>query len=185
MIPQHSVDGVGLQRSQPGCIADALPIARERFARPFATVDRKPIGKGRPTQRSGAGRAEPLEGQVFFVQEPVEHTPGEGTMRSASLEGQVDGSDLVGEFRFVTDSPRRLRPFRRVPLRSNFHSNPIRLHAQSIQWQQLDYSEVQKRTSITWTCIAQMDGSRRKPRPYFSRSEGDRLPRLGRSDPHL
>jgi len=32
---------------------------------------------------------------------------------------------------------------------------------------------VRRSTSITWTCITQMDGSRRSARPYFSKSEGD------------
>src|SRR5467141_1703690 len=106
--------------AQLGRIADAFPIAGERFACPFATVDRKPIGKDRRIHCSGAGRTEPLEGKVFLVQESVEHTPGKGTMSSASLEGQVDGPDLAG--RFVTGSPSCLRPLRRVSPRSNFHS---------------------------------------------------------------
>src|SRR5271169_1840021 len=42
-------------------------------------------------------------------------------MRSAPLEGEIDSPDLVGECRFVTGSPRRLRRFRRVPLRSSIH----------------------------------------------------------------
>ena len=95
MIAQHSVDGIWLQQPEPGCIADAVPIACERFARAFATVERKPGGKGRSIHRSGAGRTQPLDGQIFFVEEPVEDTPGKGTMGSASLEGQVDTSDLV------------------------------------------------------------------------------------------
>ena len=43
----------------------------------------------------GARWAETLEAEIFLFQEPVEHAPGKGTMRSTSLERQVDGSDLV------------------------------------------------------------------------------------------
>ena len=121
MIPQHLVDETWLQRPQLGRIADALPIVGKRFACPFATADSKPIGKDRRIHRSGAGRTEPLEGEVFLVQESVEYTPGKRTVRSAPLEGQIDGPDQVGGCRFVTSSPRCLRRFRRLSLRSSFH----------------------------------------------------------------
>src|SRR6266481_973166 len=86
-----AIGNASAMRPGSGRIADAFPIAGERFARPLAPVDRKPIGKGRRIHRSGTGRTEPLEGKSFLVQEPVENTPGKGTMRSAALEGQVDG----------------------------------------------------------------------------------------------
>jgi hypothetical protein len=51
--------------------------------------------------------------------------------------------------------------------------NPIRLHAQSVQRQELDYSQVQKRTSIhvNHMGIHNTNGrSRRGGRPYFSKA---------------
>ena len=119
VISQHSVDGIWLQRPELGRVADALPEVGERFACPFAAVDGKSIGKDRRVHRSGAGGTEALEGEVFLVQQPVEDTPGKGTMRSAPLEGQIDRPDPSGACGAA--SPRRVRPFCRVPVRGNFH----------------------------------------------------------------
>src|SRR5438045_1244101 len=101
MVAQHSIERAWLQWPQPGCIADAFPIARERTARPFATIDRKPIGKYRRIHRSGAGRAEPLEAESLLFQKSVKYAPGKGAMRSAALERQVDSPHRLGRCRLV------------------------------------------------------------------------------------
>src|SRR5216684_245156 len=118
-------------------------------------------------------------------------------MRSAPLEGQIDSPDLIGECRFVTGSPRHLRPFRRVPLRSNFHNRIPTLFAcmrkafNDKNWIIRRCRNARRSTSITWAYITQIDRADAvvalifPSHPYFSNSEGDRRSRLGRSDRSL
>src|SRR5262249_14518518 len=104
-----------LQRPAPCCLTDTLPIVGERLARAITTANRQPVCKGRGIHRAGAGRTQSLEGQSLFIQQPIEHTPSEGAMRSTSLKRKVDLPDMVGGW---------LKPVPGVPLRARIHGSP-------------------------------------------------------------
>ena len=59
------------------------------------------VGEDDGVHRSGAGGADAFEGDAFIFQQPVEHAPGEGAVRAAALERQVNGMG-----RFLSDPTR-------------------------------------------------------------------------------
>jgi len=72
------------------------------------------VGEHHGVHRAGAGAAQPVDEQPVVEHQALEHAPGEGAMRAAALQGDVDALALLVEFRVDRHDlrcvPRRLRP---------------------------------------------------------------------------
>ncbi len=63
------------------------------LARALAAAVGQAIGQHGGVHRAGAGRADALDGDALVLEQAVEHAPGEGAVRAAALQRQVDGLD--------------------------------------------------------------------------------------------
>src|SRR5207249_4443735 len=71
------------------------PERLERAPRPFAAALHVALDEGGGVHRPGAGAAHPLDGDALVLEEAVEHAPGEGAVRAAALQREVDGLALA------------------------------------------------------------------------------------------
>ena len=71
--------------------ADGSPKGFKGLAGAFATAFRETFGENGRVHGTRARCADPLDGQAIVFQEAIEHAPGVGTVRAATLERQIDG----------------------------------------------------------------------------------------------
>ena len=90
-IAHHNIDRRAADRAQAGGCAGRRPEAFEALAGLVRAADRHAIGERDRVHRSGAGAAHRLDAEPLVCKELVEHTPGEGTVRAAPLQGKLDG----------------------------------------------------------------------------------------------
>ena len=76
--------------ARAGLAGDTVPELRQGLPRPVPTATA-------PTRRerhgvAGAGRGATDRGdlQPFVLEQPIEHAPGEGTVRAATLQGETE-----------------------------------------------------------------------------------------------
>ena len=71
--------------------------SRSAVLRAVAPADGHAVGHDGGVHGAGAGRADALELDRLLLEQAVEHAPGEGAVRAAALEGEVDGPDPARE----------------------------------------------------------------------------------------
>ena len=86
------VEQARLQRAEGRGMADAPPEIGERLLRAALAAFGQAVGQHGGVHGAGAGRDDALEGQIVLLEQPVEHAPGEGAMRAAALQREVDAS---------------------------------------------------------------------------------------------
>ena len=84
------VEQARLQRAEGRGMADPPPEIGERLLRAALAAFGQAVGKHGGVHGAGAGRDHALEGQIVLVEQPVEHAPGEGAVRAAALQSEVD-----------------------------------------------------------------------------------------------
>jgi hypothetical protein len=87
----RAIEPRGLQRRERRRLADPGPERPQRLAGALVAADRQAVGEHRGVHRAGARTDDALDGDTVFLEQPVEHPPGESAMRAAALEGEVDG----------------------------------------------------------------------------------------------
>ena len=94
VVLRHAVEQRGLQRRGGGGMRDAAPEVGERPAGAVASALGKAVGQHRGVHGAGAGRGDALDVDAAVLHQLVEHAPGEGAVRAAALQREVDGPDL-------------------------------------------------------------------------------------------
>src|SRR5581483_12437783 len=90
MIERRALDRAGNRHR-----AELDPEILERLAGTVAPVARPALQHDRGIDRAGAGAAHRLELDATVLDQRVEHAPGEGSMRAAALQCEIDAPDLV------------------------------------------------------------------------------------------
>ena len=67
-----------------------MPEQFEGSTRAFRSACGVPVRKDHCIHRTGGGTGNAVDPEPWFLEEPVEHAPGEGAMRTAALERKVD-----------------------------------------------------------------------------------------------
>src|SRR5262249_7999942 len=76
----------------PGAgLCHGLPESAQRLARPLVAAERQSIGGDRSIQGPRACSHDSFDGDAPVFENPVESAPGQGTIRTATLQSEVDG----------------------------------------------------------------------------------------------
>ena len=97
VVVRQPVEERGLQRAEQRRVRDAAPEIAQRGLRTVAPADGHAVGHDGGVHGAGARRADALELDRLLLEQAVEHAPGEGAVRAAALEGEVDGPDPARE----------------------------------------------------------------------------------------
>lgn len=62
----------------------------QRLAGTLTSSAVQPVGQHHGIHRACAGTADAVDLQPLLFQQPIQHTPGQGTMRAAALQGEID-----------------------------------------------------------------------------------------------
>ncbi len=89
-VAGHAVPGGRAQRIEGAGLADAGPEVAQEPARGLPAAGIQARHEGRGVHRPGAGAADTDDLEVLFLQQAVEHAPGEGAVGAAALQGEVD-----------------------------------------------------------------------------------------------
>ena len=79
--------------------AHVVPELGQRGARAVAPAGVEAADQHRRIQRTGAGAGDGGEAQTVGLEQAVEHAPGEGAVRAAALQREVEWAGLDGTHR--------------------------------------------------------------------------------------
>ena len=100
-LPRHEreqpLDRFALQLRQRAAEARRAPEIGEPLPRLLRPAAREPVGEHHRVHGAGGGAGDAVDGDPPVGQQLVEHAPGEGAMRPAALEGEVDGFGRLRE----------------------------------------------------------------------------------------
>ena len=95
---EQDVERAAPERAEPRRLRHALPEGGERRACSFGAAIGVAVGQHGGVHGAGRGAGDAVDLEPRLFQQPVEHAPGEGAVRAAALQGEVDG-DIGGDFR--------------------------------------------------------------------------------------
>jgi len=87
---QQHVERAALERAELRRVRSLAPEGLERLARAVDAAARMPVHQHRRVHRAGGGARHALDLQPGFLEDAVEHAPGEGAMGAAALQREVD-----------------------------------------------------------------------------------------------
>src|SRR6185437_7838645 len=85
-----------MHRREPAELGEPAPEMVELGARALGAALEVALRQHRGVDGASAGAADALDAELPVLEQAVEHAPGEGAMRAAALERQVDGARLRG-----------------------------------------------------------------------------------------
>src|SRR6185369_9418519 len=89
-VALQAVERCALDRAGHGVRAELGPEVAQRLARAVAAVAHPALQQDGGVHRAGAGAAHRLELQPSVLDQGIEHAPGEGAVRAAALQGEID-----------------------------------------------------------------------------------------------
>ena len=93
--PEQHVERPALERAETGGVRDAPPESPKRLTRAGRPAQLMAVDQHRGVHRAGGGAGNAVDRQPRLLQQPVEHAPGEGAVRPASLQGEIDQNGLA------------------------------------------------------------------------------------------
>src|SRR6185312_4662762 len=85
-----------MHRREPAELGEAAPEMVELGARARGAALDVALRQHRGVDRAGAGAADALDAELPVLEQAVEHAPGEGAMRAATLQREIDGAQIRG-----------------------------------------------------------------------------------------
>ena len=104
LVRQQREQPVGhraLQRRQVAADACRAPEIGEPLARLVGSAALEAVGEHHRVDRAGRGAGNALDREPPVLQQMIEHAPGEGAMRAAALQREVDGLFALRRGRLV------------------------------------------------------------------------------------
>ena len=126
-VAAQPVERRALERAEGRRARHPPPEVLERSAGGLAAADGHAMGEDRGVHRAGRGAGDRLDLDPGLLQQPVEHAPGQGAVRSAALQRQVDQQRfspcgfLDGGFRHDAQKPLEWRPQGRIGIAAAGH----------------------------------------------------------------
>ena len=93
--PEQHVERPALERTEAGGVRDAAPERPKRLTRAGSPAQLMAIDQHRGVHRAGGGAGDAVDRKPRLLEQTVEHAPGEGAVRPAALEGEIDQDGLA------------------------------------------------------------------------------------------
>ena len=94
-VAEQHVPGRALHRTEAALAGDRSPEFRKPLARPFGAAANPAVGQRDRVHRAGAGAGDRRQLKPPVLQQPIQHAPGEGAVRAAALQRDVDAFSLL------------------------------------------------------------------------------------------